>query len=85
MTYSLKKVSKLGNVLIHSLCDLTIGKDFIKEKVENIENEKIALSNQISELGEYSKKLTSKKLEMLEKLKKFSKFISKGKCEASSL
>lgn len=64
------KLKKLSNVSIDSLCEITIEKNFLEEKVENFERERISLTIKISELGGYSKKLEIKNKEMFKKMMK---------------
>lgn len=83
--FSLKKLNILVNVLINSLCDLTKRDKFLNKKLYDCENEKIALDVQISELEEKVGIVPLKIIDLKEKVRRFSKFGSKGKSDVTSL
>lgn len=50
--YSLKKLRKLANIFIDSLCDLTTEKDYLCDSLDIFQIEKTTLNAQISEFEE---------------------------------
>lgn len=64
--YSPKKLKKITNVLIDCVCELTAEKDLLRDKVKSLEHEKLALTIQLSKIGEHSLKLLFENKKILE-------------------
>lgn len=83
--YSPKKIKKLANVLLNSVCELTAERELLEDKVENLEHEKLALTIQLFEVGDQSLKLKSKNKDLMDQLKKMDESDGKGKKKASNI
>lgn len=75
--YSIKKLKRLASVLIDSLCELAAEKDFLNKSPNIFQNEKIALTTQMSEIEERFASLDVENLDLKKKLKKIPNLILK--------